>query len=675
MKNDVGIKCKEQTARGVTVGKNVMISTKCSNMSVAIECNQELIAGSQGSWKMRISPSQTIKQPGIIKIGYDLRCGIPYEAHCQNDKPKGTNYVTCEVPPGVKVGINGYDVHHSTGFESLEQRIDSESYRWRDLIGFEVNLNMQICKIKIMEGSIKPSDTFIINFGDTSLGSLGMQLPLHSMESWVFWVVSQENSNAPLKFIGKAILNIKPAEPKQIIAIAPSLCYVEKGQEFSLSCQVFDQGHNPVPGISDFSVSLPDGIKKKGANRFKAVAPGTYRLEVRSKSNKPLVARTNPISCLTTDSKYRLFWGEIHGHTNYSDGGSQGADQYYKWARDIARLDFSAITDHDFGIALPNRNQRWSELLEANEKYNQEGQFVTFPGYEISHAGILADTIYGHKNIYFANSNPPFYNSSPYGAHRVKVDYQRMEELWELLEGERFIVIDHHPAFPGGPGGMGTDWGRFNPKFERLVEIYSFWGSSETESSPISVNNPQKDRTVQAALAQGYRLGFTGGTDTHNARPGTFNKFGFAQHIPGLVGVWAEELTRESIFQALWDRKCYATRGARIILDFKINGKMMGAEIPRDQIDRSPVVNIICSGTAPFRIELLRNNKILTEWDEGKEDMKIQFRDNTFEQCYEKNKLIWYYVRITQTDGGMAWSSPIWISNMEMRLPLKDMSR
>ena len=45
---------------------------------------------------------------------------------------------------------------------------------------------------------------------------------------------------------------------------------------------------------------------------------------------------------------YRVFFGDIHGHSTLSDG-SKTIDECYRAARDLAKLDFCAVTDHDHG--------------------------------------------------------------------------------------------------------------------------------------------------------------------------------------------------------------------------------------------------------------------------------------------------------------------------------------
>ena len=121
--------------------------------------------------------------------------------------------------------------------------------------------------------------------------------------------------------------------------------------------------------------------------------------------------------------------------------------------------------------------------------------------------------------------------------------------------------MPHHPKSMGG-----ADWSFRNDRYQRLVEICSKWDIAE-ESGP---------RSVQTALAMGHRLGFVGGTDSHYglANQGSYH----VNDGNGLACVVAPKLTRAAIWQALYDRRCYATTGDRILLDFTSDDKPMGSD-------------------------------------------------------------------------------------------------
>jgi len=55
-------------------------------------------------------------------------------------------------------------------------------------------------------------------------------------------------------------------------------------------------------------------------------------------------AESNPLVVLPQTP--RVLWGDLHGHSNLSDG-SGSAEDYFRYARDIAGLDLAVLTDHD----------------------------------------------------------------------------------------------------------------------------------------------------------------------------------------------------------------------------------------------------------------------------------------------------------------------------------------
>jgi hypothetical protein len=126
-----------------------------------------------------------------------------------------------------------------------------------------------------------------------------------------------------------------------------------------------------------------------------------------------------------------------------------------------------------------------------------------------------------------------------------------------------------------------------------------------------------------------------------------------------VTAVFADGLDRESIFQALKNRRCYATTGARVFLDFSVNGHPMGADV-RMQPEEERVFSMEVMGTSPLRrLELVRNGEVAYRMRPDSDDTNLTatFTDrptDSAEDCY--------YMRIMQVDGHQAWSSPVWIA-------------
>jgi len=361
-------------------------------------------------------------------------------------------------------------------------------------------------------------------------------------------------------------------------------------------------------------------------------------------------ARSNPILVSSSPAEERLFWGDIHCHTYYSDG-LRLPEHVCAFARDEAFLDIFAITDHN---RFPSP-RRWEHCVNVSNNFNKAGHFVTLIGQEWEHAGNA-----GHMNIYYPDDQ-----GSPQCHRFDRGDYPGF--LADARE-HNGLVIHHHPAATI----FKKDWSLpHDPQVQRLVEIYSVWGNSERAAQdgnprPIRVLGGEKEgQHVIDALKRGYRFGFIGASDAHDGRPGDelhthqHQMREFDYHLlprQGIVGVWAKELTREAVFQALYDRRVYATTNERVILRFSVNGEPMGSEMTAVEDKQS--ISVEAYSDAPIRrIDLVKKGEDLATHSPGEQAVRW-----TVEDSLPPGASTWYYARVTRTDGEMAWSSPIWVS-------------
>ena len=83
-----------------------------------------------------------------------------------------------------------------------------------------------------------------------------------------------------------------------------------------------------------------------------------------------------------------IYFGNLHAHTSYSDGSGSPADGY-RWAKDVAKMDFYAVTDH--GEML--YGDEWENIGRQAKKFTLNGTFVALRGFEWS------SVFDGHANI------------------------------------------------------------------------------------------------------------------------------------------------------------------------------------------------------------------------------------------------------------------------------------
>ena len=348
--------------------------------------------------------------------------------------------------------------------------------------------------------------------------------------------------------------------------------------------------------------------------------------------------KSNPI-LVKAEPARRIYFGEMHSQMWHSMGTGTTAE-FFQWGRDAAGLDFCAPANH-YNWRFEVTEEIWRELIDTTNAFNQPGRFVTLISYEW--AG--SDTS-GHKNVYYRAAAAEF---SYYYKRQMEA-----EDLWGSLKGYEAITVPHHTRALGG-----VDWRHRNDSYQRLVEICSNWGISE-EGGPHS---------VQAALALGHRLGFVGGTDSHYglANQGSYH----VNDGNGLACVVAPALTREALWQALHDRRCYATTGDRIILDFSLDGQPMGSDLSVDLAEAGPRrLSVQVAGTYRIdAIEIVRNNQVVCAAHPEQDVWEGEWVDNAplpplaYAPSFPDDRpFVFYYLRVTQGNRQLAWASPIWLT-------------
>ncbi len=126
--------------------------------------------------------------------------------------------------------------------------------------------------------------------------------------------------------------------------------------------------------------------------------------------------------------------------------------------------------------------------------------------------------------------------------------------------------------------------------------------------------------------------------------------------------VYAKENTREAIWQAIWDRRCYGSTTYGLILDVRSGNHMMGQVWSSAQ---SPRIEVFTEGSVPIRsVEIIGRSKVLRAEGSEQEPLgtmshRLSWRDPDFAS---QNTEQWYYVRVILQNDEIAWSSPMWVT-------------
>jgi hypothetical protein len=354
---------------------------------------------------------------------------------------------------------------------------------------------------------------------------------------------------------------------------------------------------------------------------------------------------SNPIIVSEEPPDKNLYWGEVHVHSQLSDGRGELQDVYRDgYARG---LDFVAITDHGFGRNdRGTLEERIQEICREADRFNRPGEFIAIPAGETHYMPVM------HMNMFFDEADPDnileLVNSIDAVTKDLRANWKNMDAAqladgvipyWDLFKSEVYdkhsLVFPHHTMWLGIKPFIDVDR-------TRVIEIYSVHGTSEIrdqENTPkhlqMKPDRMQGDQNNKFSaceiLNDGIRLGFVGGSDSHEGQAG-YN---------AITGVYAGELNRRSIIQGIYDKDCYATSSNRTLINLEKNGNGYDCTVAGDGV--LDVVQVIYNGEVVFEPENISGSVCEFEWippapPEG-----------------------YFYVKAILEEGHeAAWSSPVW---------------
>ncbi len=117
--------------------------------------------------------------------------------------------------------------------------------------------------------------------------------------------------------------------------------------------------------------------------------------------------------------------------------------------------------------------------------------------------------------------------------------------------------------------------------------------------------------------------------------------------------VYTPEASRQAIFDNIGKRHSYGATD-NIILEFWLGNHFMGDDFTAAARQR---IRIKAHGTAAIgTIHLIRDAAYVYKWSPNQRDVNFEYADPAVGPGDH-----WYYVRVEQSDGELAWSSPIWV--------------
>jgi hypothetical protein len=387
---------------------------------------------------------------------------------------------------------------------------------------------------------------------------------------------------------------------------------------------------------------------------------GTYTIKLHnSKTNEFFYSA--PIYCSAETGK-NLFWGLLHGESDRFDS-TENIESCLRHFRDDKALYFYGSSP--FENQEETSQEEWKLISQNIADLNEEDRFTTFLGFQ----WVGEPKNEGCRLFVYAKDNKLL-------LRKKEAKTNTLSKIYRSSLPKELISI---PTFTMGKG-FDYDFKNFDPQFERVVEIYNAWGSSENTKKegnpvPITADNDgveeSAEGSIQKALNKNYRFGFVAGGLDDRGIYSDFYDQEQEQYLPGLTAIIAPHHSRDAMFEALYQRSCYATTGERIIIGFYLAGTPMGQETGNAE-KRGLIINRHLSGyvagTAKIeKIEIIRNGKILATIEPN-----VASYDFTYDDMTPLDKVVinakdgnlsfaYYYIKVFQEDGHIAWSSPIWV--------------
>jgi len=574
-----------------------------------------VLAGKQGTWTIAFTPHEPLlegAQVAFRKLENEFRFAYRHQHYW----PDASNYVTVENGRG----------------QALPFECDT-------------CLKSAVWAVVTLPEGMEAGERIVVRLGDQRWGGAGSTTWPTTYQRARVAAGVRTTGKGPFRPGSDATVSVTvvPLPPvKQYYLFAPSQARV--GEDFAVVALPVDINGNPIEPGQAIDVRVDNGdvgsLRGMDLHSLHATAtarsPGIARVKLTDTENE-VSAHSNPIHVRTEDG-YNVYWGEFHWHGYDAEelnvlNPDTHPDKAYRYGRDASRLDFCGSGSHVFRH-VPDAVHEWWELYrEAAKKVDEPGRYVPLLGCEWRDTERQG----GDRNIVWRDLDAP-----------VPDPTWKIGQMYQRFRGQPVMIVPH----VGGTIAMPY---QHDPQVETLCEMVSGHGNFEW--------------FAQAYLSKGYKVGLIGGSDGHRGTPGH-------PRVPGLaggrfanllrlrdmgwsggplLGVLAERLDRDALWEAFRARRTYASTGARALLEFRVNGATMGAET---QATRNVEIAWRVEGTTPIeRVDLIRDQFGIMRWECGATGETAMLIDRPPDGTH------YYYLRVEQRDGEMLWSSPVWVDS------------
>ena len=361
-------------------------------------------------------------------------------------------------------------------------------------------------------------------------------------------------------------------------------------------------------------------------------------------------------------SAFQLYFGQMHSHTQYSDGAGtlDSALSYIRSLPESANVQFVAFTDHSNYFDSKNdpnveaalydaslvkdsdASHSWATYKKTVADFNADpanSDLVAIAGFEMTWSGGP-----GHINT-FNTAGVVSRNNSTLNN---KTDDAGMKAYYALLSQEEGADSISQFNHPGTTFGNFKDFAYWDPVIDsRMYTVEVGNGEGQIGAGGYY---PSYEQYIMA-LDKGWHVAPTNNQDNHKGRWGNAND---ARDV-----ILTDDFTEQGIYEAIRNYRVYATEDKNLELGYTVNGEQMGtilSEVP-EKLSFNISVYDPDKTDSIASVELVVNSgKVAYSW--SKDEIAAAGGILTTELAPDYS---YYFVRVTESDGDIAVTAPVWV--------------
>ncbi len=430
----------------------------------------------------------------------------------------------------------------------------------------------------------------------------------------------------------------------------------------------FSLGNPPKPSMPAFSAMLVNAgngnLPSPSMSALNATAVGAPELSAR-RSIAQSVPATNALP-------YTVYYANLHSQTNDSDGGgalstctssqpaqtgAYGPAAAFAYAK-AAGLDVLATTEHNHyfdgssstatgASAVAARSRYQAGLTAANDFNATNPSFLGLYGMEW---GVISNG--GHLNIF--NSNELFsweYNANNelFGDRFVaKSDYAA---LYGVMRLQGLVGQFNHPEVTGQFLVNGIDLG-YSADGDEVMVLAEVLGTSAFSSNTTETETGRSnwELSFNKILERGFHVAPSSNQDNHCANWGRSYT-----NRTGVLLPTGTTLNKANFVAALKARRVFASMDKNSQVVLQANGRIMGERFTNSGALNLSVLFANTSGRTVATVQIL-------EGVPGRNGTVSTLASTATFSTTPAVGAHFYYAKVTQDDGKVLWSAPIWVT-------------